>query len=291
MPRSLRTGQRLLTAIASVLLLLALDRTGCASEIVRFASASVPPSPLIQRQARLRGEVAAPLPGPELEAELFRPEGSGPFPALVGLHGCTGRNGQADREAGERYAAWGYVFLAVDSFKTRGLAEDCSPARGSHVDRLLDALGALDYLARQSFVAADRIGVVGHSQGGGVALAAVRLGEEASGLSERRFAAAVAFYPPCGASDGAVAAPTLILIGELDEWTPADYCTAAMEHRTGEGAQLRLVVYNGAYHGFDEAQLKGKPATPFGHYLEYNASAARRAIEETRKFLREHLGR
>ena len=50
----------------------------------------------------------------------------------------------------------------------------------------------------------------------------------------------------------------------------------------------RLVVYPGAYHGFDGP---GPSRTYFGHHLEYNASAAELASEEVRRFLAEELVR
>jgi len=45
--------------------------------------------------------------------------------------------------------------------------------------------------------------------------------------------------------------PTLILIGDLDDWSPAADCQKMMAQRSGDGAPLRLVVYPGAYHAFD----------------------------------------
>ena len=53
--------------------------------------------------------------------------------------------------------------------------------------------------------------------------------------------------------------PTLILIGERDDWAPAQECRNMVDGRddwgisrsSGEGAPVRLVVYPGAYHAFD----------------------------------------
>src|SRR5688500_774473 len=69
----------------------------------------------------------------ELVAYLFRPEGEGPFPAVVMLHGrggpySSGKRGTytADtltmrhRMWGEFWASRGYVALHVDSFGPRG---------------------------------------------------------------------------------------------------------------------------------------------------------------------------
>ena len=84
--------------------------------------------------------------------------------------------------------------------------------------------------------------------------------------------------------------PTLILIGELDDWTRAVGCTSMMKDRTGAGSPVKLIVYPGAHHGFDIVSLQpGRER--FGHRVEYNAAAAEQASEETGQFLAVHLGR
>jgi dienelactone hydrolase len=59
-------------------------------------------------------------------------------------------------------------------------------------------------------------------------------------LFERQFRAAVAYYPLCEVSMGGVSVPTVILIGELDEITPAGQCREMMARRSGDGAALGL---------------------------------------------------
>ena len=67
--------------------------------------------------------------GGRLKAMLFRPEGQGPFPAVVALHNCTGLNNSAGtfgaryRDWGERLAKNGYVVLMPDSHGSRGLRQ------------------------------------------------------------------------------------------------------------------------------------------------------------------------
>jgi dienelactone hydrolase len=260
---------------------------------VHFASARYLAGPLQLRLARERGE---PSPRPPLEiidGYLSKPEGNGPFPAIVHLHGCGGlpknfTSGAAKGFWSEQLVAWGYVVLVVDSFSTRGIAQGCS---GSAASRLADAYGALAYLSGQSFVDPSRIAILGFSQGGIATLAA--MGERDFELfeneTERQFKAAIAFYPDCPPA-GAMTVPTLILIGELDDWTPASACKAMMANRTGAGSPVRLVVYPGAHHGFDIAALQpGRDY--FGHRIEYNAVATKLAVEEVRGFLAEHLAR
>ena len=62
----------------------------CADELVRFESARYRFIELQQRLARERGETITPRPATIIEAFLSKPEGEGPFPAVVSLHGCSG---------------------------------------------------------------------------------------------------------------------------------------------------------------------------------------------------------
>ncbi len=56
----------------------------------------------------------------QISAELFVPDGVGPFPALVLLHGSGGIGEFYDRWAA-RFRAMGYVALVVDTLGSRGM--------------------------------------------------------------------------------------------------------------------------------------------------------------------------
>jgi dienelactone hydrolase len=135
---------------------------------VQFTSAPVPPTPLMQHRAGLRGTVALPRPGDPIAGELYKPVGDGPFPAIVALHGCEGwlHTPERRQRQAERYVAQGYAILLVNSFAPRGIKQACVPPPGSPpMDRLGDAYGALDWLATRPFVDASRIALLGASQG------------------------------------------------------------------------------------------------------------------------------
>lgn len=264
-----------------------------AAERVRLESARYQVGPLQQRLARERSETIARPPAEIIDGYLTKPDGPGPFPAIVHLHGCNGlpKAFKAGTDKGfwsERLAAWGYAVLVVDSFTTRGIEQACTAVGKGIAARIADAYGALAYLSAQSFVDTSRIVIMGFSQGAVTALSLVgaRDFEMVENEGERKFKAAIAFYPACP-TDGTMTVPTLILIGELDDWTRAVGCTRMMQSRTGAGSPVRLIVYPGAHHGFDVVPLQpGREM--FGHRVEYNAAAAEQATEEVRRFLAEH---
>jgi len=223
-----------------------------------------------------RDEGGAPV---SLQAILLLPDGpmpAGGYPAIVALHGCSGMysslKGHEERLS-ERLMARadmllgeGYAVLFPDSFEGRGRHEVCTIKSGersiSPAQRRLDALGALAYLGGRREIARDRIALVGWSHGGSTALAAINARDrEIVSLRERAaaapfFRAAVAFYPGCRTSLNAgerfaPAVPTRILIGELDDWTPAKTCVDLGQAMAARGEPLKVTVFPGSHHGFD----------------------------------------
>jgi dienelactone hydrolase len=230
-----------------------------------------------------------------LQAALRRPNGAGPFGAVVLLHSCNGNWLRLDKRWGLVLASWGYVTLSVDSFGPRGIKQTCD--RGGPADESFDAYRALNFLARQSYVDRNRITVVGFSRGGRLALWSVERGS-IERYFDIKFRAAVGFYPICRGFSGHMTVPTLILIGENDDWTPAQDCrdmvagrsTLGMSRDGPEARMVRLTVYPNATHGFDATGLQpGRKL--FGHWMEYNGDATERATQELHTFLDGQIGR
>ena len=79
---------------------------------------------------------------------------------------------------------------------------------------------------------------------------------------QHKFSAAVALYPHCGGITGPMTVPTLILIGELDDWVSPKLCqdlAAGNPAGTRPGSQaqnIRLTLLPGAYHAFDNTSFR-----------------------------------
>ncbi|HEX9143566.1 MAG TPA: dienelactone hydrolase family protein [Candidatus Binatia bacterium] len=216
---------------------------------------------------------------------MLKPEGPGPFPAVVIMHDCSGlgpRSSGSPIRWAMALVERGYVIVMPDSFSTRGHAggvcTNPSPSRNdvAPVRRVPDAYAALAYVRTLPYVDGKRIGIMGGSHGGSTTLASMVAAEQDSEplAREKRagFTAAVALYPGCaarmgdwrvvrqGGAGGPITdyvgvykpvAPLLILIGENDDWTPAEPCRKLTEISRQAGYPVAIKVYPGAYHGFD----------------------------------------
>jgi dienelactone hydrolase len=196
-----------------------------------------------------------------LRGLLMKPDGTGPFPAIVALHGCGGlfRDGAlVAREAAwaQLLTAHGYVVLFPDSFGPRDVTTDCEGRVRAWAERSYDAYGALLYLQAQSFVIADRIGVMGWSHGGGTVVYAISPTSRARppALPSGDFRASVAFYPAwCSGlpTDWKPDIPFLLEIGAKDDSIQPAPCIERAEAARAAGAPMEIKVYDSAVHDFD----------------------------------------
>jgi dienelactone hydrolase len=203
--------------------------------------------------------------GVTLQGWLYAPTTQGPHRAVVALHGCAGLTGAdglpSARHAdwGERWAAAGLLALFADSFGSRGLGPQCKvrerevrPSR----ERVDDAEAALKYLAARPDVDPKQISLVGWSNGGSSTLYAVEPKHAPAGAD---FARAIAFYPGCRApletGRWRTRLPLMVLIGAIDDWTPAAPCAALVADAKAKGEPAEIVTYADAYHDFDHPDL------------------------------------
>lgn len=229
-----------------------------------------------------------------------------PHPTVVALHGCGGLYQRDGRTLDARYPSYierlhaqGYHVLLPDSFGSRGLGSVCSQRYATRsigiADRRADVLDALEWLRRQPGVDAERIALLGWSNGATTAL---------STMDARRtppappLAAVVLFYPGCGQLQAAEPAARAVLmqLGGSDDWTPPEPCARLARRWQAAGRDVVLDVYPGAYHGFDgTAPVRFRTDVPNGRdasgvHQGGNPEAARAAEARLAEFLATHLG-
>jgi dienelactone hydrolase len=235
---------------------------------------------------------------------VSKPDGPGPFPAVVIMHDCSGlgpRSSGAPGRWARELVGRGYAVVIPDSFTSRGHADgvctvplsqrrmDVNPER-----RASDAHGALAYARTLPYVDGRRVGIMGGSHGGTTTLATLSASSSGTG-----FAAGVALYPRCAAPLGGyrTAAPLLILIGDKDDWTPADACRKLVESAPRTGHPVTIKVYPGAHHSFDSPNpvryvaARINPAAPGGRGATTGGDPAAWAdsIREVAAFFDRHV--
>lgn len=244
---------------------LALFVSGCVSS-VNFQSAS------------LQTETAPPQ---KLRGYLAKPDGAGPFPAVVLLHHCGGVTPTTSQEWPRFFAKNGYVALTVDTFGSRN-AGRCPEAMRLSGAMVPDAYGALDYLATLPEVDSNRIAVMGFSLGAFAIPAFTGSGTTLTSPGGKRFKSGIAVYGSCSFKDK-TAVPVLQVIGSKD------YNSKACPKESDPSVTTEII--SGATHAFDQSDLSVLQMVPGGHMAIYSASATQRARELILDFLNRNMGR
>jgi len=146
-----------------------------------FGTPGITPSAAAESQ-----DVTFPVDGIVLHADLFKPVGAGPFPAVLWNHGGSSPNPgsskyRASRPLGEVFVSQGYVLLVLhrrgygrsprDPLSDQFIAEKRVDERNKLQLELInvhlrDLKAAVHYLENLPFVASDKIAVAGCSFGG-----------------------------------------------------------------------------------------------------------------------------
>jgi len=211
-------------------------------------------------------EIDIPSRNGVLHAQLYKPEGNGPFPSVIALHACGGLAGRSEPVL-PRYRDWaiqllklGRAVLLPDSYGSRELGPQCR-VKERHVlarrERVADIMAARQWLMKQPWAEHDRISLMGWANGASALLWAVRP-QLLSRSMGPDFRSAIAFYPDCRISAGlawSARVPTLVLIGAKDDVSSPPACRQMIEGARGRSALVHIVVYPGAYHDFDLANF------------------------------------
>ena len=176
------------------------------------------------------------------------------YPLVIGVAGSNGW-GDHHYEFLSMYREMGIATFELKSFESRGVESTV----GSQVEvttamMILDSYRALDSVSNHPKIDISKVAITGWSLGGGVSLLSGWLPLKNAIKSQNNFAAHLPFYPPCIFQPEIlefVDAPIHILIGELDNWTPADACVNLVENLKKEDNNVKITVYKESHHSFD----------------------------------------
>ena len=185
-------------------------------------------------------------------AHLARPEGKGPWPAVLIGHDGVGLD-DYQRSRADRLAERGYAALAMDYYNGETFfgRPDAMLARAMPLladpDRM-QALGhaALDVLLAEPSIDRDRLAALGYGAGGRIVLELAR-----TGLSFKALAAIHPGLPAPRREDWAAAKGAfLICTGSEDPICTPDQVLAFTSALQDAGVDWRVHIYGGAKHAF-----------------------------------------
>lgn len=224
---------------------------------------------------------------PELRGYVHTSEGTGPFPAILLLHGMGGMREDYHVEAGF-LAQHGYLVLVLDYYRAVRPGGFTGSERERRWQQWQDEVAhAYAYLRRRRDVAADRIALVGYSQGAAMAIST------AHRLPDLR--AIVDFFGPnvegwyvggvYGMRDNLPTGyldnlpPVLIQQGSADPIVPESNSQRLYHALQERGRSVELQVYPGSLHSFH------KPISG----TDEGKRVAREARDRMLQFLARHL--
>lgn len=210
---------------------------------------------------------------------LARPDGAGPFPAIVVIQEYWGLDAHI-KSLAERFAGEGFVALAPDLYHGQ-IATEPDDARKMLMAlnmpiALTEIQGAIRYLSDLPEVEPKSIGVIGFCMGGRLALNTASRGADLLGV-------VVAFYgggvQPTAEFVSGITVPVLAIYGEDDAGIPPETRNTLEAEMDTQEKTFEMVVYPGAGHAFLNDT---RPA--------YNATAAEDAWTRAVQWFHQYLG-
>jgi carboxymethylenebutenolidase len=179
---------------------------------------------------------------------LALPASAGKHPAVILVHEWWGLNDWVKEQA-DRFAAQGYVALAVDLYRGKATADPAEAhelMRGMPEDRAnADLVAAFKYLAKRKDVNAKRIGSIGWCMGGGYSLSLA--------MNEPKLAACVVNYGHLMTDPKNIArihAPILGNFGGKDRGIPPADVEAFRDAMVKAGKSIDVKIYANSGHAF-----------------------------------------
>ena len=177
------------------------------------------------------------------------------YPAIIGVAGSLGW-GEHHLDYLRRYREVGIATIELHSFKSRNVASTVGEQVSATIPMIVhDSYMLLATLANNPKIEQESIGITGWSLGGGVALFSGWKKIKDLISPDYEFAAHLPVYPPCITNvDNLefVKNPIYILMGELDNWVPAEPCVEFIENLKFKGHDnASITVFPNSHHSYD----------------------------------------
>ena len=195
--------------------------------------------------------------GKPLAGILVKPQGTGPFPALLISHGLGSSADQFGRNKAREFVKWGFVCIAPDYTHARPEAGADRSTFGASAENLRRARACLAILRTLAEVDTHRLCAYGNSMG---AFLTIGL---AADQSEALKAAAITaggvvplagYAAPSVESAGRIRAPFLILHGSADTTVPPERSEALQRTLDKNGVPNERRVFEGIGHALHQQE-------------------------------------
>ena len=228
--------------------------------------------------------------GSPLIGYFAAPETDKPVAGVLVAPEWWGRNEYTEQRARE-LAEHGYAALAIDMYGNKKVTTHSDQAYQWMMQTFEDpdtivnrATAALNTLAAQDEVNAEKLAAIGFCYGGKVVLDLAR--------SNAPLKAVATFHanltPKAPAQEGQVQAEILVLHGELDSMVTLDDVASFREEMHAAKVEHEVIVFENAKHGFSNP-LADERAKANGVDLGYNAEAERKSLAAMYALLDRHL--
>ena len=176
------------------------------------------------------------------------------FPLIIGVAGSLGWK-EHHYDHLKMFREQGFATFELHSFNSRGVKSTV----GTQVEvttamMILDSYKALDVLSAHKNIDNQNVGIIGWSLGGGTALFSGWEPLINAINSSNKFAAHLSYYPPCIVKPNDLEftdSPMHILIGEDDDWTPANACKELVDAAKTNKDNIGITIFENSHHSFD----------------------------------------
>ncbi|MBB4835247.1 dienelactone hydrolase family protein [Acinetobacter schindleri] len=218
--------------------------------------------------------------GSQLIGYFAAPESDTPVPGVIVTPEWWGRNDYTEQRARE-LAEHGYAALAIDMYGDKKVTTASNQAYEWMMQTFEDpdtivnrATAALNTLAAQEEVDANKLAAIGFCYGGKVALDLAR--------SNAPLQAVATFHanlsPKAPAQEGQVQAEILVLHGEQDSMVSLDDVESFRKEMQAANVKHDVIIFKEAKHGFSNP-LADERAKANGVDLGYNTEAEKQSLE------------